>query len=117
MSERYEQTVDENAIYLKHMKRCSRTLNKREWQDFPGGPAVKNLPTNAVDMGPIASPGRFHMLQSNLACELQLLSPCSRARKLHQKKSPKWEASVLQLEEPVHSNEDPAQPKRKERDN
>ena len=36
-----------------HMKGCSR--------DFPGGPVVKNLTANSVNMGP----GRSHMLQSN----------------------------------------------------
>ena len=32
------------------------------YQDFPGGPVVKNLPTNAEDMSSITGPGRFHML-------------------------------------------------------
>ena len=40
---------------------------------------VKNQPANAEDMGSIPSPGRFHMLQSNLARAPQLLSLCSRA--------------------------------------
>ena len=34
--------------------------------DFPGGPVVKNPPTNAGDMSSIPGPGIFHMLQSNL---------------------------------------------------
>ena len=33
--------------------------------DFPGGPAVKNLPANAGDMGLIPDPGRFHMPWGN----------------------------------------------------
>ena len=34
-------------------------------QDFPGGPVVKNLPTNSGDSGSISDPGRFHMPQGN----------------------------------------------------
>ena len=30
--------------------------------DFPGGPAVKNLPANAGDTGSIPDLGRSHML-------------------------------------------------------
>ena len=44
---------------------------------FPGGPVVKNLPANAGDIGLMPDPGRFHMLQSNQAHELQFLSPCA----------------------------------------
>ena len=29
--------------------------------DFPGGPEVKNPPTNAWDMGSIPGPGRFQV--------------------------------------------------------
>ena len=42
----------------------SRTLFLKI-RDFPGGPVVKNLPTNAGDTGSILGPGRFHMLQVN----------------------------------------------------
>ena len=42
--------------------------------DFPRGAVVKNLPANAGDMGS-GSPGRSHMLRSNKARALQLLSP------------------------------------------
>ena len=34
-------------------------------RDFPGGPVVKNLPTNAGDTGSILGPGRVLMLQVN----------------------------------------------------
>ena len=34
-------------------------------EDFPGGPAVKNPPANAGDMGSIPGPGRFYMAQGN----------------------------------------------------
>ena len=33
--------------------------------DFPGGPAVKNPPANAGDMGLIPGPGRFYVLWGN----------------------------------------------------
>ena len=33
--------------------------------DFPGGPVVKNLPTNAGDKGLIPGLGRFHMPQGS----------------------------------------------------
>ena len=33
--------------------------------DFLGGPAVKNPPANAGDMGSIPGPGRFHVPWSN----------------------------------------------------
>ena len=32
------------------------------FEDFPGGPVVKNLPANAGDMGSIPGLGRLHML-------------------------------------------------------
>ena len=51
-------------------------------EDFPGGTVDKNPPTNAGDMSSILGPGRFHMLLSNKARVPQLLSLCSRARKL-----------------------------------
>ena len=30
-------------------------------KNFPGGPVVKNLPTNVVDMGLVSDPRRSHM--------------------------------------------------------
>ena len=33
--------------------------------NHPGGPVVKNLPTNAGDTGSIPDPGRFCMPQGN----------------------------------------------------
>ena len=48
------------------------------YQDFPGGPEVKNLPANA---GLIPGLIRFHMPQGNQACAPQLLSLYSRACK------------------------------------
>ena len=49
--------------------------------DFPGGSVVKNPPANAGDMGSSPGPGRSHMLRSNEARVLQLLSLSSRARR------------------------------------
>ena len=49
---------------------CELYLNKavfkkEEYEDFSGGPVVKNPPANAGDMGSISAPGRSHMLQGN----------------------------------------------------
>ena len=38
---------------------------------------VKNSSANARDMGLIPCPGRVLMPQGNIACVLQLLSPCA----------------------------------------
>ena len=44
-------------------------------RDFSGGPVIKNLLTNAGDMGSIPALRGFHMSQSNQACvPPQLLS-------------------------------------------
>ena len=109
--------------------------------DFPGGAVVKNPPAGAGDTGSSPGPVRSHMLQSNearapqllilcsRACKPQLLSPCAttteacapRARAPQQEKSPHWEARAPQQrvaptrrnwKKPVHSNEDPTQPKK-----
>ena len=53
------------------------------FEDFPGGAVDRNLPVNAEGMGSIPGLGRFHMLQSNSACVLQILSMCVRAREPH----------------------------------
>ena len=37
-------------------------MQKMGWEDFPGVPVVKNLPTNAGDMALILGLGRFLML-------------------------------------------------------
>ena len=44
---------------------------------FPGSSVVKNTSANAGDTNSIPELGRSHMLQSNQAHELQLLSQCS----------------------------------------
>ena len=38
-------------------------LKNYRWRDFPGGPVVKNLSSNAGDMGSIPGLGRSHMPQ------------------------------------------------------
>ena len=47
---------------------------RRKKKNFPGGPAVENLPATAEDMGLISGRGRSHMLQGNKAIGLPLLS-------------------------------------------
>ena len=79
--------------------------------DFPGGPAFKNPPANAGDMGSIPGPGRSRLWRGNEACASQLpswrsrahvsqlLKPvCPRARAPQQEKSPQQEAWAPQLE-------------------
>ena len=50
---------------------------------FPGGPVVKNSPCSVGNMGLIPGLGRSHMPQSNESLAPHLLSPYSRAGKLH----------------------------------
>ena len=40
-------------------------FSTKKFQDFPGGPVVKNLPADAGDMGSILSLGGSHMLRGN----------------------------------------------------
>ena len=40
-------------------------FNDRKWEDFPGGPVIRNLLANAGDMGSIPGPERFHMPRNN----------------------------------------------------
>ena len=95
--------------------------------DFPAGPVVKNLPTNARDLGLIPALGRFHMPQGNLTFVPQLLrlgsSPRSAITEAHvpqEEKPLQWEAWALQLESSPHltqlekahaQQQDPAHPK------
>ena len=43
----------------------SVTKSYKSISGLPGGPVVKNPPTNAGDMGSISGQGRSHMLQDN----------------------------------------------------
>ena len=78
---------------------------------FPGGSIVKNLPTNAGDMGSIPGSGRFHMPHYNKA-------RAPRTCALQQEKPPQREAQAPQLESrscsqqrgPACGNKDPMQP-------
>ena len=42
-----------------------REASSECYEDFPGGPMVKNSPSNAGDIGLISGPGRSHMLQGS----------------------------------------------------
>ena len=65
------------------LRSCNRqgyipnSLKYCQWLDFPGGPMVKNAPTNAADMSSIPGLGRFHIPWGNKADAPQLLSPCA----------------------------------------
>ena len=61
---------------FKHKKESWMIIHKNiNSRDFPVGPVVRNLPTNAEDTGSILGPGRSHMPQSNKAHSQQQLSP------------------------------------------
>ena len=128
----------ESPSYSNHRrKRSKRNAVGREevklslW-DFSGGPVVKNLPSNAGDMGLIPGPGRSHMSPDSLADVPQQLSlsaiatethmpkahtPCSATRETttvrillpQQRVTP----SLCSWRKPAHSNKDPVQPKLK----
>ena len=40
-------------------------MDRKSFEDFPGGTVGKNIPANARDIGSIPGLGRFHMPQSN----------------------------------------------------
>ena len=72
--------------------------------DLPGDSVVKNLPTNARDMGLIPSPGRFQHAKGQQTCMPQLLKLiCPRAYDLQWEKPPQLEVCALQLESSLHS--------------
>ena len=60
---------------------------KVESLDFSDGPVVKNSPARAGDMCLIHGPGRFHVLQSNLAHVAQQLKPACVEPTLSNKRS------------------------------
>ena len=70
---------------------------------------VENLPANAGDTCLIPGPGRLHVLQSSQDCWPQLPSLRACMPQLLKPVHPRVHA--LQLEKPVHSNEDLVQPK------
>ena len=44
------------------------------FRDFPGGPVVKNLTSNAADVGSIPGQG------TKITCAVEQLSPCDKTR-------------------------------------
>ena len=110
----------------------------RDWKGgFPGGSAVKNLPTRVGDIGMIPGPGGSHILcrdkpvyHSYWACALgprnsNSWAPVPRDGALQPEKPLQWEAQVPQLEsgprlpqleKVVHSNGVPAKGKKKKKD-
>ena len=56
----------------------NEVIFKFRFDDFSGGPVVKNLPANTGDMGLSPGPGRFHMPWGQLSwctTELNLCTP------------------------------------------
>ena len=62
--------------FIRHATFISNfvVLSKAVYEDFPGGPVVKNLPANAGDMGSTPALGRSHILKVNYAHVPQLPS-------------------------------------------
>ena len=95
-------------------------------EDFPGGPVVGSLPSNAGDAGWIPGQGRFHMTCSSWAHVPQLPSWHCRAQELRSPKpesprAPQQKKALARLtresprtatRSPRHS-QDPVQPKLK----
>ena len=88
----------------------------REAQDFPGGPVVKNLPTNAGDMGSIPggeSPHARRHLSSHTAATACALEPTLHdERSSHSLQPPPWlerRPAHHTWRKPTCSSEDPAQ--------
>ena len=48
-------------IYIYIYKYLGKYMNKKEMQDFPDGPVVKNLPANTWDTDSIPGLGRYHI--------------------------------------------------------
>ena len=65
---------------------------------------VKNPPASAEDTGSIPAPGRFHMPWGSSVCAMQLRKSASLEPVLCHKRR-------HHIEKPMHSNEDPVQPK------
>ena len=72
---------------------------------------VKNLPSNAGDMGSIPDQGGSHVLWSNEARAPQLLSLCSGDQQLQLLGSSRAPRAGAPQKKPVHRKENPAQPK------
>ena len=83
---------------------------------FPGGSGIKNLPTNAGDMGSIPGPARFHMLWNSKPLwhnyGAHALEPMLCNKRSHCSEKPMHcneEQPLLAAtrEKPVQSNQDP----------
>ena len=67
--------------------------------NFPGGPVVKNPPTNAEDMGSVPGLERSHIATEQLSpCTTTTEARLPRAHALQQEKPPQWKACATQLE-------------------
>ena len=90
--------------FLKYLKVWEREHQHINYiQHFPGGPVVKNLPTNVGDTGSIPGLGISHMPQ--VPCTTTIEPTCSNywspralEPKLHKKKPLQWAACEWQLQ-------------------
>ena len=64
-SKSVEKSHQEESIIFFQFNTFFFFFNDRKWEDFPGGPVIRNLLANAGDMGSIPGPERFHMPRNN----------------------------------------------------
>ena len=101
-------TLDSTALDWLTDSLCDSNL-KYKLGDFPGGPVVKNLPSNAGDMG--SSPGRgteIPQATGQLSTHATTREPEHRnywARALWSPRATTREKLVCLNEEPAHRNE------------
>ena len=100
----YQQFFSSVSLKWVIVKLLALFLKQTAFQNFPGGPVLKNLLASG-DMGSFPGPGGSHMPQSNKAHAPQLLSPAALGRVCAppQEKPPQWEVLPLQLESSARS--------------
>ena len=73
------------------------------WEDFPGGPVVKNLPCNSGDNGLIPGRGGSHMTKGTTKPACRNYGACTLEPVLYSMRS-------HHSEKPAQCNGDPTQP-------
>ena len=59
----YLEEESKESVMLQFLK--IKKKKKKNFQDFPGGSVVKNMPANSGEKSSIPVPGRFHMPWGN----------------------------------------------------
>ena len=100
---RYQFTPIRMAI----IKKTNKTKNR----DFPGGPVVKNPPSNAGDLGSILGWGTKI---PHATGQLSPHAPTTELQCLNERAHVLWSLHATTREKPAHRNKDPTQPRNKE---